>query len=205
MLFDKDYDASLWFILKSDKKNRKEIIEFLKDMPEVFLERIRESIEQIKKDEFDFDGKDADYYKCHSRSDSSIYYYFQIDKDNALTITMSYTNGSTDKEMLELMIFPMNLEYVKKLGFFEGEWIGTLTNNIRAKRISSNAELVDCNENEYNIYNTPVGCFISYSRDLFDGKKTLTVYKPLNTKKIPEEIEKEQIFSKNLRRTNKKS
>lgn len=34
MIFDKDYDTSLWFILKSDEKNRKEIVEFIKEIPE---------------------------------------------------------------------------------------------------------------------------------------------------------------------------
>ncbi len=205
MLFDKDYDASLWFILKSDKKNRKEIISFLKDMPGVFLERIRESIDKIKRNEFDYDCEDYDYFECTSRSDSNLIYYFQIDKDNALTITQTYKNESSNEDLFELMIFPVDLESVKKIGYYEGEWLGTITNNLKTKRIADNTELIDCNENEYNIYNTPIGCFISYSRELFDGKKTLTIYKPLSTKKIPEDIEKERMFSKRLRRINNKS
>lgn len=199
MIFSKDYDASLWYIVKADRKNRKEITSFIKEIPEKLLENIRVSIEKIAKNEFDFDGETSDFFRCASKNEPRTYYYFQIDEDACLTITKAFYDGINEDDLFELMLYPISPEYAKELENFEDEWIGTVTNNIRTTHIDDKVGLIDCNENEYNIYNTPFGHFVEYSREIFNGKKTVTFYKPINLKKIPEDISKENILCKKLK------
>jgi hypothetical protein len=199
MIFDKDYDASLWFILKSDAKNRKEIVEFIKEIPEELLEKIKESINKAKKEEFDFQDEFLDYYSCQSKNDPHISFYFQLDEDNALTLIKSHTDENTKEDLFELVLFPINKDFVKMLDFFEGEWLGTITNNIKTNRIDEKVGLIECDENEYNIYNTPIGNFISYSRRIFDGKYAFSIYKPVSLRRVPEDIEKTKIFRKTMK------
>ena len=48
MIIDKGYDISLWCILSADKKNRTQIIEFIKSIPQELLIKIRDGILQFK-------------------------------------------------------------------------------------------------------------------------------------------------------------
>ena len=199
MIFGKDYDASLWYIVKADRKNRKEIVKFIKEIPEQLLKNIRISIEKLDRKEFDFDGETSDFYSCASNNDSKIYFYFQIDEDGALTITKSLYDSSIEDELFELMLFPVNPEYVKQLENFEEEWLGTVTNNIKTTHTGENVGLIDCNESEYNIYNTPFGHFVGYNREILNGKTEISIYKPVNSRKIPKDINKENLLVKRLK------
>ena len=198
MIFDRDYDASLWYIVKADRKNRKELAAFIKEIPETLLENIRVAIEKLKKEEFHFDGETSDFYICVSKNDPRIYYYFQIDEDQCLTITKALYDGVNVDDIFELMLFPISPEYAKELENFEEEWIGTVTNNIKTTHYSDTVGLIDCNESEYNIYNTPFGHFIGYSREIFNGKRDIGIYKPINLKKMPNDINKDNILCKKL-------
>jgi len=198
MIFDKDYDASLWYILRADRRNRKEIAEFIKGIPEKLLDNIRASIKNLDKKEFCFDGETSDFYSCASANDPSIYYYFQIDEDNALTITKALYDGNIEEELFQLMLFPVSPDCAKNLENFEEEWLGTVTNNIKTEHISNDIGLMECNESEYNIYNTPLGHFVSYSRELFNGNSEIAIFKPVNLRKVPKDINKENLLSKRL-------
>ena len=198
MIFDRDYDASLWYIVKADRKNRKEISDFIKEIPEKLLENIRLAIKKLKNGEFHFDGQISDFYRCVSKNDPRVFYYFQIDEDECLTITKSLYDGVNEDDLFELMLFQVSPEYANELENFEEEWIGTVTNNIKTTHYSESAGLIDCNESEYNIYNTPFGHFVGYSREIFHGKRDIGIYKPINLRRMPNDINRENILCKKL-------
>ncbi len=198
MIFDRDYDASLWYIVKADRKNRKEISDFIKEIPEKLLENIRLAIKKLKNGEFHFDGQTSDFYRCVSKNDPRVFYYFQIDDDECLTITKSLYDGVNEDDLFELMLFPVSPEYANELENFEEEWIGTVTNNIKTTHYSESAGLIDCNESEYNIYNTPFGHFVGYSREIFHGKRDIGIYKPISLRRMPNDINRENILCKKL-------
>lgn len=198
MIFDRDYDASLWYIVKADRKNRKKISDFIKEIPEKLLENIRIAIKKLKNGEFHFDEETSDFYRCVSKNNPRVYYYFQIDEDECLTITKSLYDGVNDDDLFELMLFPVSQEYANELENFEEEWIGTVTNNIKTTHIDDKVGLIDCNESEYNIYNTPFGHFVGYSREIFHGKRDINIYKPISLRRMPDDIKRENILCKKL-------
>ena len=198
MIFDRDYDASLWYIVKADRKNRKEISDFIKEIPEVLLENIRLAIKKLKNGEFYINGETSNFYRCASNNNPMIYYYFQIDEAKCLTITKSLYDGVNEDDLFELMLFPVSPEYANKLENFEEELIGAVTNNIKITHYSDKASLIDCNESEYNIYNTPFGHFIGYSREIFHGKRDVGIYKPISLRRMPNDIDRENILCRKL-------
>ena len=95
MIFNKDYDSSLWNIIVVDRENRKDLV---------------------------------DFYKCVSKNCSNICCYFQIDEDNALTITKTLRKEIGETQLFKLMIFPLTEKSVKQLDYFKGEWFGSIHN-----------------------------------------------------------------------------
>ena len=96
------------------------------------------------------------------------------------------------------MLFPISPEDAKEMENFEEEWIGTVTNNIKTTHISDNFSEIDCNESEYNIYNTPIGHFVGYTREIFNGRRNIVIYKPVSLRRLPEDISKDNILRKKL-------
>ena len=177
MIFDKDYDASLWYILKLNKKNREDIAEFIKEIPEQLLDNIRISIKKLKKGIFEFDQQTSDFYRYISDKLPKVYYYFQIDENNCLTIAKMLYTG-LDEIMIKIKLFPISLVQDKKIE------IGTLVNN-------------NSNENKYLIYNNSIGQLIRYNKEKINGVRHISTYKPININTIPEDITKEKILCKN--------
>ena len=165
---------------------------------EELLENIRVSIERLKNGEFHFDEETTGVNRCASKEDPSIYYCYEISGDESLIITKLLRNGTKLDELFELMLFPISPEDAKEMENFEEEWIGTVTNNIKTTHINDNFSEIDCNESEYNIYNTPIGHFVGYTREIFNGRRDIVIYKPVSLRRLPEDISKDNILRKKL-------
>ena len=196
MIIDRDYDASLWYIIKSDRKNRKEIVNFIKELPEEFLKKMRLSIEKSGKEQLNFDEPNldfneySDHYTYPNKNSPGIYYYYQINQikeKQSLTIVKTFYDGVKEDDIIELKLFPINLEYAKEMNNFEEEWIGNVTTNIKTTHIDDTVVSIKCDYSEYNIYNTPIGYFIGYSKVILKGRGQIIIYKPINLNKMPED------------------
>lgn len=196
MIFGKEYDLSLWYIIKADKRNRYKIIEFIKEIPIDLINNIDLAIEKSKNEEIDYSKYDGNIYKITSYKDSNIKYYFYIDNiDYCLTIAKEYNNDGKRQTLFELMLFPLRLEMIK---MFDEEWIGTISN------YNSNCSLTEIsqinNKYEYNLYNTPIGYFISYHYKCKNIDKLVSIFKPINIRKVPEDLNKENLLVKKSKR-----
>lgn len=83
MIFDKNYDRTLWLMLKGDKDNRKIILEFIKLIPNHFLVKIQNTIKEYEEYKLD-DNKELKKKNFNGEwYDGEKYlYHFNIDKDN---------------------------------------------------------------------------------------------------------------------------
>ena len=90
MIFGKEFDSSLWQILKTDKKNRKAIVEFIKELPEELLEKIQEDvIEYRKQGSYKFDKR----FEVEVTKDNKQHKY-EVDFFDGLQITKYIKNKS---------------------------------------------------------------------------------------------------------------
>ena len=69
---------------------------------------------------------------------------------------------------------------------------------VKTTHYSDKAGLIDCNECEYNIYSTPFGHFIRYNREVFNGKRDIGIYKPISLRRMPNDINRENILCKKM-------
>ncbi|MBR3490160.1 MAG: hypothetical protein IKH36_01595 [Bacilli bacterium] len=196
MIFDEAYDTALWFIVKADKRKRKEIVEFLKEIPEELLANIRIAIEKYKKKEFDMNSEDDDFYFAQSKTNPEEYFHFQIDDDNALSISKEHATTGMSEELFELMLFPVSREYAQNMEKFYDEWLGTLTTDVETTQITERMQSVACDEREYNLYNTPIGHFVMFGKEIGKGDRTIPVIKPVSLRKVPKDITINSLLSR---------
>jgi len=200
MIFGKDYDASLWYIVRADKKNGKELIEFIKELPNDLILEIRRIIERgraMVEIEPGVEEELFDLYDCVSEIDPHISYSFQVESDDALTITKTYTGEEGMQDLFELRLYPVNPEYVKQMEYFQDEWFGQVVKSVRTMPMANGYSLPEENKREYNIYNTPFGRLVSYNSEL--GEKEITVFKTVKLNRMPKDIDVETLQGKGLK------
>ena len=197
MIFDKEYDASLYYIAKVNNKNRKELLEFIKEIPDELIERIRIEIARAKAKEPE--SNDDNFYLSVSEKDPDIVYSFDIDRmDNCLTISKERQDDKIASCEFELMLYPLDLENLKE--FPSEEYLGLVSKDIKLSYISDDIQEIDAEESEYYIHHLPIGFFVSHNKELFDGKYEMVLYRPVNIKRVPTNIEKNNVLQRRFRR-----
>ena len=157
MLFSKEFDSSLWFILKSDKKYRKEIMDILNNMPQELYKKIQDEIKKVELEHED-NQNDIDVFE-NAKGKNGYTYGFRL--SYCCGAELNLFKGMWNKESLET-IFSISLQELSeyKNRDFE-EWLGNIDANITD---------VDCvysaDETEYMLYSTPVFSTVIYSRDI---------------------------------------
>ena len=99
MVFDSSYDKSLYLILKNNKRNKEQLIDFFKLIPYEFYEKIRNSIIDFK--EYINNDKIRRYFNSEIYTNDGYLYSFNIDiNSGVLSIIRSvYQYGAYYKEM----------------------------------------------------------------------------------------------------------
>ena len=66
MIFNSEFDKSLWLMIKGDIKNRKKIVDFVKSIPYELILDIRDNLVEYDKYKMDNIGIDYDdrEYRC---------------------------------------------------------------------------------------------------------------------------------------------
>lgn len=138
MIFNKEYDESLYLILKYDKKNRKDIVRLLKYMPKDFYSYL---LNELDKNDVKCSTWQNDYYNCK--------YMFNIDKNQGIiTINME------DKKMydkLELSISKYNLIN----GDIISSSLGSFSKKVLSRRKKDNKVIEHEKIYKYDMMNMP--------------------------------------------------
>ena len=190
MIFDENYDRSLWYILKADRKDRKELVDFIKELPEEFLSMIRSAIEEEKKGEV----KDISN-RYISKNNPNAYYDFDL--DYGLTITTGIFDGEMEEDKFEILLFPTTLEEIDEMGYTNKLIVGTITDITNL-----DDEEIEEIEREYALYHFPIGYYVSHAHEIIKGKSELVLFRRVNNKRIPKDITKENISKRLLTKHN---
>lgn len=101
MIFNSEFDKSLWLMIKGDIKNRKKIVDFVKSIPYELILDIRDNLVEYDKYKMDNIGIDYDdrEYRCFNKqiySSVGELYSYNIDvRRDILSITKSiYVMGA---------------------------------------------------------------------------------------------------------------
>lgn len=114
MIFDVEYDNSLYIILSSDIKNRENIAKIIYNMPKEVLEKIRKCLDE---------NKYINEYKCAKRDESNNIYIYVINIiDNEIRIVYNkWSNNLEEMYKLSLCRFKdnINMDYPCYLGNYD--------------------------------------------------------------------------------------
>ncbi len=200
MIFDKDYDTALWYIVRADKKQGKEILEFLRGIPEEAITKIRDEIKFQKEND---PLETPEIHRFMSKDEPNMYYDISVEPvDMSLTITKGIEDGKFGKDIFELILLPVNLELLEQMEYSIEEWIGGVNKYSDWKCTEDNGcksqtEVFE-SETEYNIYRLPIGYFISNRKEELNRKREFVHYRPINIKKVPKDITTENIIKRRL-------
>ncbi len=193
MIFDNDYDNSLWYIVKADKKNRKELVDFLKEIPEELFDIIRKAIKEINGGYLEDTNDPISFrYKCKN---SDFYYDCNIDSfDMGINIEKGIDDGKMGKPLFYMILYPTNLEQLKEIEIGDEMWIGSISNVANCEYLADNMQQTDEIETEYNIRHLPIGYFVSCAK--YSDKREYMYYKPISLKKIPNDLNRQNILQR---------
>ena len=190
MIFNDDYDASLWCIVKGDKKNRKQLVQFLRELPEELIWKIRETL--AKADRYELE--EVVSFSCKNKTYTDVYYSFDFDPDDPyITIVKGIDDGKMVINLFELMLNPINKEILKRYAVKE-EWLGTISNSVDTKYITDNMQETTELEREYMIRHLLIGYFVSCEK--YNDKRVSTHYKPIIIDRIPKDITRGNILKR---------
>jgi len=197
MIFNYKYDTALWFILEADKKNRKDIIKLINELPSDLLEKIKKSIEEAK----DYVSGDKipdgvyDIVEC----EDNIFYYYTLNPAFGLSISKCKHDGENKEELFNIFLSPVDINCIESLDNYDDEFLGTLANNLRNYKDGKVVDSYDCIEREYEILKTPLGYCVLYTKELFYGEVDFPILKLVNIYGLPSDVTIEKINNMGLR------
>lgn len=105
MIFNDNYDKSLFKIINSDKDNRERLLGFISNIPRDFLKVIQGELEKDNIFRYEYLGSDKNIYTCN-KGDDNILYISKLSNKNGFYFT---------DILLELKVYNM-LDESKYLG-----------------------------------------------------------------------------------------
>ncbi len=153
MIISKEFDDSLWMILKTDKKNRKELVNFVKSIPDKLLFELQEDVKNLKDSKNEkvdivnetdgYNGEKYSYYLNEKFLEITKYYIVDDAKQNLYILTLQ--RFSKDKAMLMYDMGPL----------------ATIEHNIGMK----NNRLIDEEVENYDLVRSLFGYRIDYNKE----------------------------------------
>ena len=191
MIFGKDYDNALWYIVNSDRNGKKQLVDFIKELPEEMINCVSTTIKKISDNDYTCDDLQGVY---QNKDDPSISYAYLLHGDNSLSIKKYMVDSGNRKDIFRLLIYPLSRDDIKNIRFWNTKCLGETTNYL-----NSSGDTNDIGNYEYSICYTPFGLCISYLKNSFDNKKTISLRNISNFKNIPNDL---KISDMNLNNSN---
>lgn len=189
MIFGNEYDMSLWYILKVRNKYRKSIIEFIKELPEEFLENIRTAYLKGIDKNVGLDDEEDKFYKVQSNVDSNIYYKFYIMCGDLYIDKIKIING-VSKNLFSLTLIPNNPNHIEQMDKNKEIYLGSIS--------TGQLQEISYKELEYELKKTNFGNMLSHTYFLLGGMIQIKFSRPASIKNMPEEIYREEPKRKRL-------
>ena len=187
MIFNKDYDMSLWYIINSTKRYNKSLTNFMVELSSEFINKVRQAIKESSQN----------YSNCNNISSGVVelnkkeILYFLLNADNQmLTLSKSIFNGKNYSLVFELNLNPFILEEMEINNYL----IGSITNYL-FNRIDNEED----DEKNYKFYSLKRGGLVISQREQLGGSMTYIFGKYYNFENVvDEEIEVSNLLKRRL-------
>lgn len=161
MIFNEDYDRSLWLILSGNKNNRERIANFIKEIPEELYKQIRKSLLRYR----EYLNKNRGILVCDREpiefsgefeTAGDMLYWYSID---AVTGELEIGKGiKVEKEVLDvfqLTLYPLTKRQYRKMTTLNDYLLGEIIFNYTEEEINGEICLVDSDSAEFKLITLP--------------------------------------------------
>lgn len=193
MIIDKQYDASLWYMVKAGGKNRKRILKFLRELPDELVQKIRASIEELRNTPEGEERTEKRMYGSMSdRSNPNVYYnYNLIGLDDGLAISKTLDTKDGPVDLFDIILYPLDLEQVKgydRIAEPYEEWLGTVVYELKNRKVGDLSKVGRERESEYNLLGGAGGpTSVEYNIQLFE-RFDFGINRPASLDNVPDDI-----------------
>lgn len=189
MIFGKEYDLSLWYMLKVKNKYRKKTIDFIKELPEEFLENIRAAYCKGTEKNAGLDDEQDPFYNIQSSVDPNIYYKFYIMCRDLHIYKMKTVDG-VKREFFSLVLNQNDAKSIVDMPKNHKKPLGIIS-------VGQYSEL-SYKEVDYDLKKTRFGNMISYTYVLLDNLIEIKLSRPTSIKNMPDEMYRNNSHQKKL-------
>jgi len=189
MIFGNEYDLSLWYMLKVRNQYRKKAIDFIKELPENLLENIRTTYLKGIENNAGLDDEKDPFDDIQSSVDPNIYYKFYIMCRDLYIHKIQIVDG-VSREVFSLVLQPNDAISIIQMEKSNKKSLGSICTGQYPK--------VSFKEVDYDLNKTCLGNMLSYTYVLLCNIIEIKFYKPTNIKNMPDEMFREESYSKRL-------
>jgi len=187
MIINSGFDRTLWLMLACDRKNRYDIADFIKNIPEDLFERIYEELEKCPKNDDGYPLRKVT--KAFRLNDDDTYFYDISFNDCQMIINLSIwkMSDSSFQEVRQICIYSLTLDEIKNIDSEYPIYIGDYYHTISKMSIIYNTIICKGNDRGYELIYGDESDLIIQS---VDGR----IVKGFSIDLIPDQINMNDLF-----------
>lgn len=164
MLYNEDYNRSLWLMLQG--KNSEILLNFLKYVPNSLFQDINNALLSLSQcDELSIKDKKL-VFSGERKLVGDITYWYSLDiVTGALNIGEMIYDGEDQFNSFHLTVYPLNMDDYKKLGNFDNYSLGDISYDFVEELIDRQVCLLDMSTIYYEIIKFPFGKTVISSKN----------------------------------------
>lgn len=165
MIFNKDYDMSLWLILSGDKEKRRMMASFIKELPEELLKSVREALKEFGDIDKQVFMGDTDITRDKS-------YWYCIDKDTeTLEVGRSFVVSECEIENLHFILYPARKEEFEMISRDSGIMLGIFYDYFVGRYPDGEMYTIDFDLESYDLVKSSFNNFLVKSGDMLSRNR----------------------------------
>lgn len=190
MIFSSDFDRTLWFMLVSDKKNRNDIAEFIKNIPEELYDRINQELDRCSIDASNSSMKKLTKAFRNKEGDTTYFYTVSLNS-KLIIVNLSIWKQTVDdyQEVMQISLYPLTLEQIKNVDKIIPEYIGDYYHTCSKMSFIYNTVVFKGNDRGYELIDG--NCYDVIVQSV-DGD----LEKVIDIERIPNEIHLDDLIDK---------
>lgn len=189
MIFGKEYDLSLWYMLKVKNLYLGKTINFIKELPEELLNNIQTTYIKGTNNNRGLDDKQDPFYNIQSEVNPNIYYKFYIMCRDLYIFKMQTTNG-VDRVIFSITLSPNNSNDIINLEKNKKRTLGSICIGQYPEK--------NCKEVDYSLKKTGLGYVLSHNYVMLGNMIEIKFARPSSIKYMPEEMWRDKPYQKKL-------
>ena len=198
MIFDKEYDESLWLIMNKDKKVAKELVYLFRTFPQEVLKSVRDLIKKYKEKIHEgllleeLDELERQLFGSYM-GDNGLLYYYKVDLLGSIEISEVFSDEDGEVPIRCMILYPFDREEFKDMKLCRDMSLATIA--VGFEYINNKIYVVNRLATDVQVKKTILGNIIDSYGYYTDFKHSRH---HINVNNIPEDYSVEEILESDV-------